>query len=163
MLLRPFSPADTTGIIALIDGVYREHGDEICLADADSDLLEIPARYLAPGGAFVVLDDQGAIRGSHAVLPFTDRPGVCTFRRLYMDPAIRGSGWGETLMRWAFDWAQAHAFSRVEFWSDTRFTRAHRFFRRLGFVHDGQVREMHDGAMPYREFFFYREIPTLEK
>src|SRR5687768_12075537 len=119
MLLRPFAPADTEGIIALIDGVYREHGDEICLTDADSDLLDIPARYLAPGGAFVVLDDQGAIRGSHAVLPFADRPGVCTFRRLYMDPAIRGSGWGETLMQWAFDWAQAHALSRVEFWSDT--------------------------------------------
>ena len=61
-------------------------------------------------------------------------------------------------MQWAFDWASSHAQTRVEFWSDTRFTRAHKFFRRLGFEHDGRVREMHDGLMPYSELFFSREL-----
>lgn len=158
MLLRPFTPADTPGIIALIDGVYREHGDAVCLTDADSDLLDIPGRYLSQEGVFVVLDDAGAIRGSHAVLPFPDRLGVCTFRRLYMAPELRGGGWGERLMQWAFDWSRERGLVRVEFWSDTRFTRAHRFFRRLGFEHDGRMREMHDGITPYREYFFSREL-----
>ena len=78
-------------------------------------------------------------------------------------PELRGSGWGGRLMEWAFDWARKHGQSRVEFWSDVRFTRAHRFFRRLGFEHDGRTREMHDGAMPYSEFFFFRDlsVPNL--
>lgn len=161
MLLRPFVPADRESVIALIDGVYREHGDCVCLENADRDLLDIPGRYLAVGGTFVVLDDKGVIRGSHAVVPLPDRPGVCTFRRLYMSPELRGSGWGERLMQWAFEWAAGHGLSRVEFWSDVRFTRAHRFFRRLGFVHDGRTRDMNDGAMPYQEFFFYRDLSPL--
>lgn len=157
-LLRPFDLADRDGVIALIDGVYREHGDCVCLDNADSDLLDIPGRYLAAGGIFVVLDDDGVIRGSHAVLPLEGRPGVCTFRRLYMSPELRGTGWGGRLMQWAFDWARGQGLSRVEFWSDVRFTRAHRFFRRLGFEHDGRTREMHDGVMPYKEFFFFRDL-----
>jgi putative acetyltransferase len=120
--------------------------------------LDIDGRYLAAGGAFVILDDGGTICGSHAVLPYADRPGVCTFRRLYLAPTLRGTGWGERLMQWAFDWARTAGLSRVEFWSDVRFVRAHRFFRRLGFVQSGEVREMHDGAMPYREFFFFRDL-----
>lgn len=157
MQLRPFQPNDRAGVIALIDAVYREYGDEICLAKADGDLLEIEDRYLQRGGAFVVLDDAGAIRGSHAVAPL-EAAGVCTFRRLYLDFPLRGGVWGKRLMQWAVDWAAAAGFRRVEFWSDTRFTRAHRFFERHGFQRDGRIRDMDDGAAPYREYFFSRDL-----
>lgn len=158
LLLRPATARDTDGLVELIDGVYREYGDVIYLAGADADLLDIDAYYRASGGEFVVLDDGGQVVASHAVLPFADRPGVCTFRRLYMRPELRGGGWGERLMRWAINWAREQGLSRVEFWSDVRFERAHRFFARLGFEKTGAVREMTDGAEPYREYFFTREL-----
>ena len=65
---------------------------------------------------------------------------------------------GQALMNWALDWARAHGLRRIEFWSDTRFTRAHTFFIRNGFARDGRVREMNAGHMPYREYFFDCEL-----
>lgn len=158
MRLRPYCSTDRDGVITLIDGVYREYGDVICLEDADGDLLDIEANYLARGGAFLVLDEEGRVRGTHAVLPLENRPGVCTFRRLYLEKSLRGGREGDLLMQWALDWAVENGMQRVEFWSDTRFIRAHRFFERLGFQRDGRVREMDDGAAPYREYFFYRDL-----
>jgi putative acetyltransferase len=158
LVLRPATAADTQQIIALVDSVYREYGDRICLDDADSDLLTAHDHYARLGGEFVVLAGRDCVRGIHAVVPLADRSGVCTFRRLYLDPALRGSGAGEQLMRWALDRAREMNFQRVEFWSDTRFSRAHRFFKRLGFQPDGRVREMHDAWTPYQEYFFYQDL-----
>jgi putative acetyltransferase len=160
-MLRPATPADVDSLVALIDGVYREYGDVIYLDGADADLLDVDRYYRAKHGEFVVLDDAGVVRGAHAVLPFADRPGVCTFRRLYLDPALRGGSVGKQLMLWAVDWAVAHDLQRVEFWSDTRFARAHQFFKRLGFRATGDVREMHDGAAPYSEYFFYGDLAEI--
>jgi len=158
-LLRPATTADVPGIVALIDGVYHEYGDVIFLEGADADLLKIDDYYRAPGGEFVVLaDSAGRVCAAHAVHPIDKLQGLCTFRRLYMLPELRGTGWGTRLMEWAIEWARAAGFRRVEFWSDTRFTRAHRFFRRLGFAHDGRVRHLGDGSMPYSEYFFAREL-----
>lgn len=156
--LREATKADQAAVVDLIDRVYREYGEKICLEDADSDLLDLEGNYLRKGGCFVVLEGPQGIVGSHAVLPIDLDTGLCTFRRLYLVPELRGSGTGVELMTWAIDWAKQAGLRRVEFWSDTRFERAHRFFERLGFIKNGRVREMDDGHDPYREFFFYREL-----
>ena len=67
MQLRPARPEDQAAIMALIDAVYHEYGDRLCLENADRDLLDIDAHYVKAGGAFVVLDDAGRVRGTHAV------------------------------------------------------------------------------------------------
>jgi putative acetyltransferase len=159
--LRPATRHDVDALVALIDGVYREYGDRIFLEGADADLLDIDRYYRAAGGEFVVLDDGGAVRGAHAVLPLAERPGDCTFRRLYLDPGLRGAGAGQRLMRWAIEWAVEQGLTSVEFWSDTRFTRAHKFFAKTGFVRTGDVREMTDGAEPYREYFFRGDLLAM--
>ena len=156
-MLRSVRSSDSPAVIALIDGVYREYGDQLCLDNADSDLLELPDRYTEAGGEFVVLEQDGVVRGTHAALPLRE-PAVCTFRRLYLGPELRGSGWGERLMDWAVQWARHRQFHRIEFWSDTRFQRAHVFFARQGFQRDGRTRQMHDGLTPYQEHFFYRDL-----
>jgi putative acetyltransferase len=158
MHLRLARPEDQEAIMVLIDTVYREYGDRLCPAQADSDLLDIQGHYTARQGAFVVLDDTGQVRGTHATVPDTVHPGVCIFRRLYLDTALRGGPWGQRLMQWAIDWARTRGMQRIEFWSDTRFTRAHAFFRRFGFQPDGRVRTMHDGWMPYEEYFFFLDL-----
>jgi putative acetyltransferase len=158
MQLRPAHPEDQVAIMALINAVYHEYGDCLCLENADRDLLDIDAYYIKAGGAVVVLDDAGCVRGTHAVLPEATRAKVCVFRRLYLEAALRGGPWGAQLMQWAIDWAHAHSMHRVEFWSDTRFTRAHVFFARFGFQRDGRIRSMDDGCMPYQEYFFFLNL-----
>ena len=144
MIIRSVTSGDRQAVTTLIESVYGEYGEQVCLDGAEADLLTLPEPYRQQGGEFVVLDDGGRIRGTHAVLPLDHATRICTFRRLYLEPELRGQGWGERLMQWAVDWASERGFVRVEFWSDIRFERAHRFFRRLGFVSDGTVREMDD-------------------
>jgi putative acetyltransferase len=158
MHLRPARPEDQVAIMALIDVVYHEYGDRLCLENGDRDLLDIDAYYVKAGGAFVVLDDAGRVRGTHAVLPEATRAQVGVFRRLYLEAALRGGPWGAQLMQWAIDWARAHNMRRIEFWSDTRFTRAHGFFARFGCQRDGRIRSMDDGCMPYQEYFFSLDL-----
>lgn len=159
MDLRPATDADGPALIELITTVYAEYGEVMHTAGADSDLLEIEARYAGRGGAFVVIEDkEGRIVGSHATSPVDPEAGLLTFRRLYLDKGQRGSGHGRLLMDWAVDWSRERGFRRIEFWSDTRFTPAHAFFERYGFTKTGEVRDMDDGALPYSEFFFCMDL-----
>ncbi len=154
----PYLSRHRDGIVSLIQSVYQEHGETMCLDGADGDLLEIPERYRKAGGEFVVLEDGPTVGGCHAVQPVADCREVCTFRRLYLAPNIRRAGWGLRLMHWAVDWSVEQGFRRVEFWSDTRFLRAHQFFEQFGFQRDGRTRTMLDGHLPYEEFFFWKSL-----
>ncbi len=129
----------------------------MCLEGADSDLRDIEKAYRQRGGEFIVAEQGNQIVGSHATLPVDVDAGIITFRRLYTTRETRGSGLGDTLMQWALTWAAEHGFKQVVFWSDTRFTRAHSFFAKLGFE-KGETREMNDGHEPYQEFRFTKSL-----
>jgi putative acetyltransferase len=145
--------------MTLIDDVLNEYGDRLSPDAADRDLLDIGSYYVATGGMFVVLEDTGRIRGTHAAIPAPQQPGVCIFRRLYLESGLRGGPWGSRLMQWALDWARKQGMQRIEFWSDTRFARAHRFFARFGFQRDGRIRTVEDGWLPYQEYFYFLDAP----
>lgn len=150
---------DSEGLIRLIDTVYREYGDKICLEGYDADLLEVPESYSNEGGLIVVIEHENNIVGSHACLPVDVDSGLFTFRRLYVDARYRGgTPVGHLLMQWAIDYAISRGAKRIEFWSDTRFARAHRFFEKFGFQKTGEVREMHDSWEPYSEFFYFKNL-----
>ena len=162
---------DQPAIIQLIDEVYQEYGDRICLSGADQDLLDLQTSYFDQNGSFWVMEDaQGRIVGTHATKPI-DRglngeptnDSLCTFRRLYLDANLRGSQLGAELMDLTINWARQQGFDRVEFWSDTRFSRAHQFFAKFGFQNTGQTRQMDDGVTPYSEYLFFLDLATKEK
>ena len=155
MKIRDATNADSEEVIDLISSIYDEYGEIMYTDGADKDLLDINQHYHKSGGDFVVLeDDQKRIVGSHATLPKDQSTGLLTFRRLYLEKSMRGSGAGKTLMDWAVNWAKDHEYKRIEFWSDTRFKRAHQFFENYGFHSTGEIRDMDDGALPYSEYFF---------
>ncbi|HIN95092.1 MAG TPA: GNAT family N-acetyltransferase, partial [Planctomycetes bacterium] len=64
--LRPAVASDQQGILDLVNQVYGEYGDRLCLERADGDLLDLQASYWEPGGEFVVLERDGVILGTHA-------------------------------------------------------------------------------------------------
>lgn len=156
--IRDAIDSDRPAIAKLIGGVYAEYGDKLCLDDAEKDLTEIPQYYHDLGGQVVVLCDEDEVIGCHAAVPLVNRLGTCTFRRLYLNKSRRGAGFGRLLMQWAVDWAVENDFQRIEFWSDTRFTRAHGFFESFGFVKTDDVRHMDDSFEPYSEYFFYLDL-----
>jgi len=158
--IRLATNSDCDGIIALVDGVLIEYGDRICLdpGGSEADLQDIEGGYRAKGGEFWVLEHQQRIVGCHATRPFTEDQAVCTFKRLYLDTTLRGTSCGHVLMQATIDWARQESFRRIEFWSDTRFERAHRFFEKFGFQKNGKSREMNDSALTYWEYFFYLDL-----
>ncbi len=152
-MIRVATNNDGPTVIGIIDSCLREIGDRVYPQGEGKDLLDIEVAYAGKGGEFVVFENDGAIAGTHATLPVDPKNGIVTFRRLYVNRAMRGMGIGKKLMQWAIDWSREQGFSEVVFWSDTRFTHAHEFFRRFGFV-QGEMRDMCDGAAPYSEYRF---------
>jgi putative acetyltransferase len=157
--IRPATNADQTQIIALIDQVLQEYDDRICLDNAEADLCDIKSSFVDLGGAFWVATNKGtdavpAIIGSHAALPHPERPNLCNLKRLYVAKSYRGTGVAKQLMEVAIAWAVDEGFQSIEFWSDTRFTRAHRFFEKMGFKATGEIRHMTDSHEPYSEYFY---------
>lgn len=158
--LRLATNDDCDGIIDLVDGVLIEYGDRICLdpGGSEADLQDIEDGYRKFGGEFWVLESHKQIIGCHATRPDKQDAKVCTFKRLYLDTRYRGTSCGHVLMQITIDWAREAGFHRVEFWSDTRFERAHRFFEKFGFRKNGESRNMTDSAVPYWEYFFYLNL-----
>ena len=152
-ILRPGRTEDGPRLVRLIDEVYREYGDEADVAGYDRDLLDVEAAYRDKGGEFVVLEEDGEIVGAHATQPIDPEKGLLTFRRLYLPARVRGSGAGRFLRDWAVQWGRNNGYRRVEFWSDTRFSRAHRFFERYGFERGG-IRHVEEGKLKFSEYFF---------
>lgn len=154
--LRPVRPEDRDGIIALIDTIFKEYGDQIFLEDADSDLLDIAAHY--DPGLFMVLANSHGVRGTVALQYHAGDQSIVLLRRMYLDASLRGTGAGKQLIDWALEKAAELGARRMELWTDTRFERAHRFYDKMGFADSGEVRTMDDGAMPYKEFMYFRNF-----
>lgn len=159
MSLRVAEPHDSEGIVQLVTKVLDEYGETICLepGGAEADLQDLRS-YFEPGGCFWVLEDTvfQKIVGTHAMLPVDEF--TCTFKRLYLHRDLRGTDCGHRLMQRAIDFAKENSFERIEFWSDTRFERAHRFFEKCGFERSNQVRTMSDSFEPYQEYHFFKVI-----
>ena len=156
--IRNADNGDCRKIIQLIDRVLGEWNDSVCLDDSEKDLNDVEANYWNRGGAFFVLEQAGEVIGSHAILPLDPQAKLCTFKRLYLDREFRGAGAGQELMQWNIDWVRQRGFERIEFWSDTRFDRAHRFFEKFGFEKSGEAREMDDSHQTYWEYPFFKTL-----
>lgn len=152
-MIRPARPADREAVIEIIDTCLREIDDRLFLEGEGKDLTDVDEAYTNKGGAFVVMEENGEVIGTHATLPVDPEKSRITFRRLYLKREVRGRGHGRALMQWAIDWSREHGWKEIVFWSDIRFTRAHRFFESFGFQR-GETRDMNDTPLPYSEYRF---------
>ena len=163
LVLREAQEKDGPGIIALISSVLNEFGEEICLGagGAECDLVSIQTSYFDHGNVFWVMEDlaERKIVGTHAALVDQQDSACCILKRLYLHPDFRGTHCANALMQIAVDWAHQHRCCRVEFWSDTRFKRAHRFFEKFGFMPTGAIRTMNDSYAPYNERHYRLDLP----
>jgi N-acetylglutamate synthase-like GNAT family acetyltransferase len=137
---RPTIPEDVPGILALIGEVYREYD---CVLDAENEeqhLLEPGPYFRAHEGEFWVVEENGVILATVAVMLNED---VGELKSLYVHPTLRRQGWGRKLTTLAIDYALSSGKRKMILWSDTRFLDAHRLYRNMGFQDIG-MRELHD-------------------
>ena len=156
MQFRVAKAGDSGGIITLLDSIFREYGDRVCLDGSEADLVSLPAHY--EPGELMVLENENGIVGTVALKPCEDQPHVCWLKRMYLAPELRGVGEGQRFIDWARERTRSLGRSRIECWSDVRFERAHAFYRKMGFNDTGERRRMTDAHEPYEEFFFSLDI-----
>jgi ribosomal protein S18 acetylase RimI-like enzyme len=147
--LRPTILGDVPQILSLIGGVFAEYGCRLDTENEDRHLLAPGPYFRAGGGEFWVVEEEGVIRATGAVLLHDDAGEL---KSLYVNPSLRRQGWGHRLTLLAIEHARAAAKPRMFLWSDTRFVQAHRLYRGMGFEKFGE-RDLND-INNTREFGF---------
>jgi GNAT superfamily N-acetyltransferase len=79
-----------------------------------------------------------------ATRPLAD--GAWEICKMYLAQAQRGTGLAQLLLAAAEGHARAHGATRMKLWSDTRFTRAHRFYEKHSYVRAGPIRALGDAS-----------------
>jgi putative acetyltransferase len=70
--------------------------------------------------------------------------GIAEIHRVYVRPDQRGKGLGSSLVRAVERHAREHGATRMVLWSDTRFTDAHRLYKKLGYTQTDGLRDLGD-------------------
>ena len=142
-VLRRAHAEDVGTIVSLLAadqlGATRDSPDDLAPYLAAFEAIDgDPAHQLV-----VVTDATGAVVGT---MQLTEIPGLARRGALRMqieavrvDAALRSSGLGAEMMRWAIDDARRKNCALVQLTSDKGRTDAHRFYERLGFArsHEG--------------------------
>ncbi len=130
----PYESSHADGIVRVVRAVFDEYGftweaDGYC-----RDLYDIEDHYLACGRFWTVLDGEDVI-GCAAVLIDGDRSEL---HRMYLLSTYRKRGLGRRLLEACMAYARDGGCHSMRAWSDVKLTGAHRLYRKLGFVYDGQ-------------------------
>jgi GNAT superfamily N-acetyltransferase len=152
--LRPALDADSPGIIELIARCYAEYPGNVLDVDREEPGLRSPARSY---DAFWVAERGGIVGCAALVLQRADSSAFVEMKKVYLEPTLRGTGLAQRLLACVEEWAIRAQVSRVELWSDTRFTRAHRFYLKQGYRRSGRVRDLHDLSRSI-EYHFVRDL-----
>ena len=130
-------PADFERIAELTVGVYT--GEHLAGSGYVPQLADVAGRA-DRAELLVARDDSGTVVGSVALVldgdfrEISDSDDEAAFRMLAVDPAVRGRGVGELLVRTCLDRARAAGKRRMVLSTDPRMAAAHRLYQRLGFT-----------------------------
>ena len=134
-VVEPATPADFDRIRELTVGVYRD--EELSKPEYLTALADVEGR--AGRALLLVARVDGRVAGSVALVldgdfgEITADPSEAAFRMLVVDPAARGAGVGELLVRTCLHRARAAGKATMVLSTDPRMTAAHRLYERLGF------------------------------
>ncbi len=141
MNFRVATQEDVPQIVKLIGEVWAEY-DCILDTSVEEQYLLTPAEYFhSRNGQFWVAEENKEIVATGAVQFYDDT--TAELKSLYVHRDFRRHGLGQTLTEMAIDFARDRGAAEMTLWSDTRFTRAHRLYERLGFEREG-TRKLQD-------------------
>jgi GNAT superfamily N-acetyltransferase len=144
--IRPaHSPADVEGARALFVEYARWLNVDLCFQDFERELAELPGAYAPPLGRLLLAGPADGPFGCIALRPLADGcgcgassiaradAGVGEVKRLYVQPARRGEGWGGRLARRIVAEARAIGYRELKLDTLAWMTEARALYARLGF------------------------------
>lgn len=96
----------------------------------DFDLENPEKYYIKSGGMFFVLKVAGKVVGTIAVI---NKGKVAELKRFYIDQDYQGQGFGSQLLDKAIQFCKDKGFTKLEFETDKRSSKAHLMYKRRGF------------------------------
>jgi putative acetyltransferase len=140
--LRDARDADAAGVIRLVADCFAEYPG--CVLDVEREEPEL----LAPASSFErfwVLEADGEVVGCCGLATHAGEAGpVVELKKMYLRRDHRGAGLAERLAAKVEERAREARATGLVLWSDTRFTRAHRFYERIGYRRTGRTRDLGD-------------------
>lgn len=126
--IRPMTPAD----LGVARGLVEQLGYALSAAALER---RVAAVRTAPGHVLVVGEQGGRVVGlmHFYARPALEKPPEAIVQALVVDAAVRGSGVGTALMRFAEGWAAEHGYHSVALASNVVRVEAHAFYERLGY------------------------------
>jgi ribosomal protein S18 acetylase RimI-like enzyme len=135
MTLRPATVGDAAAVKACIDASYRhylERLDGVLPGPMRKDYAEV----IRKSRSVTVAEREGVIVGV-LVLEVTDR-GFC-LDTVGVDPALRGTGLGRTLLELAEAEARKAGFDSIYLYTHQRMTENQALYRRIGYEEIGRM------------------------
>lgn len=157
LTVREAHDRDADPLIALIAGVFAEYPG--CVMDVDGELPElrrIASYFREHHGEFWVAERAGQVVGCIGYTPSSD-PGGVELKKLYVHASARTHGLGGQLVERVEAAARARGAGFIDLWSDTRFTTAHAFYERRGWVRGPTTRELNDQSATV-EYYFRKAV-----
>lgn len=148
--IRPAEDSDADALIALVDHCFQEYADQgvvIDLDDLDADLHAIRTNITQQKGDFWVVEPKHSTPETGLIACIGVAPiatNQCELKRLYMHADYRGQGLADHLVKMVEHWVLNYGANYLSLWSDTRFTRAHRFYEKKGYVRQPLTRDLND-------------------
>ena len=136
LTVAPIRPDQYEAVGDLTARVYRDEG--FSSAEYEPHLRAVASR--ARTATVLVAEVDGRLAGAVTVATrggaWAEQaaPGEAVIRMLVVDPAVRGAGAGEALVRACLETARADGCSLVRLSSQEGMTSAHRLYERQGFV-----------------------------
>lgn len=135
-----------------IEAVYAIHSHPDVLPFLTYEPMDIDAfksiyQSLLASGEFHVWEVDGAVAGFYKASRYPGRVHhVALLGTVAVDPARQGQGVGYAMLTDAIERLKADGVRRIELYAESDNAPALRFYRRLGFVHEGTLREFYKRA-----------------
>lgn len=138
--IRPFSPTDQAAAKELILAGLEEHWGWRDLS-LNPDLNDIQASYLDSGGTFVVVEADGKLVGTGALIPEGEQ--AARIVRVSVDKAYRRMGMAREITAYLLESAHQFGYAKVLVETTDTWEPAIRLYQNFGFVevdrYDGDV------------------------
>jgi len=157
-VLRVAEDRDAQDLFGLLSLCFADYPG--CFVDPHDDLKDVraPGAPRANDGVLWVMDDETGRVCACTCVDFPEA-GTAELHRLYVRPDQQGKGLGSLLVRAVENHAREKGATRMVLWSDTRFTGAHRLYKRLGYTQTDRQRDLGDISNS-SEYHFVKTLYT---
>ena len=116
---------------ALFAEYARWLGEDLCFQGFAAELASLPGEYVPPRGRLLLVGPPGGAFGCVALRPLNETVGEV--KRMYVQPARRGEGWGRRLAVAIVAQAQAIGYRELVLDTLSRLVAARAVYAELGF------------------------------